>query len=59
MPVLFPEITNQNATKRALDVVSHGNSVSYPFPNCLSLDASPGSGIVIFTLENQNFGLAA
>jgi hypothetical protein len=59
MPVLFPEITNQHAAKRALDVVSHGDLVSYPFPICQSLDASPGSGIVIFTMENQNFGLAA
>lgn len=59
MTVATPDITIICARKKALELVSQGPTLSYPFPHCLSLDDSPGSGIVIFTLENQNFGLAA
>jgi len=59
MPVLSAEITIPSTNKIVIEGVSRGTRISYPFPYRLSLDACPDSGFVIFTIENQNFGLAA
>jgi len=59
MPALSPVTTCSLEASPSKDEVPYGTRLSYPFPQCLSMDCCLRSGIAIFTLENLNPGLAA